>query len=311
MIAPATEEVLLKAARLLEEGELVAFPTETVYGLGANALNSQAVAKIYQAKGRPSDNPLIAHFPRVEDFEECVLMTPLGEKLARALMPGPLTLVLPAREGVPSVTRGGLDTLGCRVPSNEVAHRLLSCLTFPLAAPSANRSGRPSPTQASTVAADLGDAVSLIIDGGACKVGLESTVVDARGDLPILLRPGGISVETLRELCGEVRFASSLSEAQRSPGTRYRHYAPRVEVVAYRPGMILPRQFCFMGFGPAPEGAKKALLFDSLEEYGRSFYEALRVLEEEGLPIYAQEPPKEGFGLALADRLARACGKTE
>lgn len=310
MIRSVGPDVLALGAKLLAHGELVAFPTETVYGLGANGLDAGAVKKIYAAKGRPGDNPLILHFADVQAIESCAVMTPLARRLARAFMPGPLTLVLPALPCVPLQTRGGLDTVACRVPSSSVARQLLALVPFPLAAPSANTSGRPSPTDAATVQADLGEAAALIIDGGPCSLGLESTVVDATGALPVLLRPGGVTVEQLHELCGRVLFARGVDEARKSPGTRYRHYAPSVAVRLWRPGEEFPEEpFSFMGLAPAPACSREACVFDSLRDYAAGCYAALRRLERLGVLIVAQLPPDEGLGRALADRLRRSAGQ--
>ena len=230
------DEELAEAARIIREGGLVAFPTETVYGLGANALNEDAARKIYAAKGRPSDNPLIAHISCMEELEPLVKKIPeAGRKLAEAYWPGPLTMVFPKSEIVPYGTTGGLDTVAVRMPSDPIAGRLIALSGVPIAAPSANTSGRPSPTTAGHVAEDLGEAIDMIIDGGQVNIGLESTIVDFTEDIPVVLRPGYISLEMLRETLGDVRMDKGLIKPDskvhpKAPGMKYRHYAPKADL---------------------------------------------------------------------------------
>ncbi|QGG47091.1 L-threonylcarbamoyladenylate synthase [Heliorestis convoluta] len=230
---------IAEAAQLLKQGQLVAFPTETVYGLGANALDSQAVNKIFQAKGRPSDNPLIIHIAQIEDLAQLTTdVPPLAQRLAEKFWPGPLTLVLPAAPTVPREVTAGLNTVAVRMPNHPIALELIKTAGLPVAAPSANRSGKPSPTRAHHVSKDLENKIAAIIDGGPCSVGIESTVVDATGPEPIILRPGGITFEMLEATTSErlttiapglhgTRANLETDETPRSPGMKYTHYAPQ------------------------------------------------------------------------------------
>jgi len=226
-----------EAARVICAGGLVAFPTETVYGLGADALNPDAVAKIYAAKGRPSDNPLIAH---VLDVDGAAALASYIPDMARTLMdafwPGPLTLILPKNDSVPDITSGGLSTVAVRCPSHPVARALIQASGTPIAAPSANASGRPSPTRASHVQFDMDGRIELILDGGAASYGLESTIVDVSGDVPKILRPGSITKDMLKNALGRAVIGGSDAsladgEAPMAPGMKYKHYAPAARVV--------------------------------------------------------------------------------
>lgn len=229
-------EAIQKAGRILREGGLVAFPTETVYGLGGNALDPKASMKIYAAKGRPSDNPLIVHIAELNRLSEITREIP--EKamvLAEKYWPGPLTMIFPKSDAVPLETTGGLDSVAVRFPSDRIAQELIKAAGGFVAAPSANTSGRPSPTMASHVEEDLGDAIEMIIDGGQVQIGLESTIVDFTGDVPVVLRPGYISLEMLQEVLGDVRMDKGLlitdsSVRPKAPGMKYRHYAPKAEL---------------------------------------------------------------------------------
>lgn len=228
------DEELLEAAQILRDGGLVAFPTETVYGLGANALDATASAKIYAAKGRPSDNPLIAHISCLDELAPLVSEIPeAGKKLAETYWPGPLTLVFPKSDKVPYGTTGGLDTVAVRMPSDPVANRLIALAGVPVAAPSANTSGRPSPTMAEHVYEDMNGKIEMIIDGGPVGIGVESTIVDVSGEVPMLLRPGAVTMEMLQETVGYVEIDPAIqgppSEDLRpkAPGMKYRHYAPK------------------------------------------------------------------------------------
>ena len=233
--------VIQEAARVLREGGLVAFPTETVYGLGANGLDSEAVAGVFAAKGRPADNPLILHIAAVEDLQQIVPeVPPLARTLAQSFWPGPLTIVLPKGPVVPAITTGGLNTVAVRMPDHPVALALLAAAGVPVAAPSANISGRPSPTEAAHVMADLQGKVDIILDGGSTSVGVESTVVDCTGPVPAILRPGGVSREALEEVVGRVELDPHVQGGEeihgpvRSPGMKYRHYAPEAPAVLIR-----------------------------------------------------------------------------
>ena len=230
-------EELAEAAQILRDGGLVAFPTETVYGLGANALDEAAAKKIYAAKGRPSDNPLIAHISCLEELKPLVAYIPeAGRKLAEAYWPGPLTMVFPKSDIVPYGTTGGLDTVAVRMPSDPVANRLIRLAGVPVAAPSANTSGRPSPTTAQHVWQDMEGKIEMILDGGPVGIGVESTIVDVSGDVPTLLRPGAITMEMLRETVGRVEIDPAIQAPPsadlrpKAPGMKYRHYAPHADL---------------------------------------------------------------------------------
>ncbi len=303
-----------EAAAALRAGELVAFPTETVYGLGANALDPDAVRRIFAAKGRPADNPLIVHIAHAADMEQLVVtVTPLARKLAARYWPGPLTLVLDAAAAVPVVTRGGLDTVAVRIPDHPVALQLLQAARVPVAGPSANRSGRPSPTTAEHVRADLGDAVQVIVDGGPCTLGVESTVVDARGVVPVVLREGMITREELG-----VGTAESVDEAEltMSPGTRYRHYAPTCHVVVAPSGDAVAvaaqlvedgQQVGLVGPSPAPSGVTQIARVSGADALAAHLYAALRAAETAGVDVLVVEAVEEhGVGRAVMDRVRRA-----
>ncbi len=231
------DEELAEAAQILRDGGLVAFPTETVYGLGANALDEAAAKKIYAAKGRPSDNPLIAHISCLDELAPLVAYIPeAGRKLAEAYWPGPLTMVFPKSDIVPYGTTGGLDTVAVRMPSDPVANRLIKLAGVPVAAPSANTSGRPSPTTARHVWQDMEGKIEMILDGGPVGIGVESTIVDVSGDVPTLLRPGAITMEMLRETVGRVEIDPAIQAPPsadlrpKAPGMKYRHYAPHADL---------------------------------------------------------------------------------
>lgn len=236
--ADIRDEELLEAAQVIRSGGLVAFPTETVYGLGANALDEEAAKKIYAAKGRPSDNPLIAHISSLKELEPLVSGIPeAGRKLAEAFWPGPLTLVFPKSQQVPYGTTGGLETVAVRMPSDPVASRLIALAGVPVAAPSANTSGRPSPTTAEHVWQDMNGKIEMILDGGPVGIGVESTIVDVSGKVPTLLRPGAVTIEMLRELLGTVEIDPAITGPlkadvkPKAPGMKYRHYAPKAELL--------------------------------------------------------------------------------
>ncbi len=300
------------AAALLREGRLVAFPTETVYGLGALAADGRAVAAIFAAKGRPRFNPLIAHYADPSDVARDVTVTPLAAKLAARFWPGPLTLVLRRREGtrVSPLLSAGLDTLAVRVPSHPVAHALLAVCGAPVAAPSANRSNAISPTTAEHVLRSLGSAVAAIVDGGACPVGVESTVVDATGTAPILLRPGGVPLEEIEEVAGPAGRPAA-DAAPTSPGMLKRHYAPsiplRLDAREAGPGEVL------LGFGPeAPEDAANLSRSGDLAEAAANLFGMLWELDRAPHRGIAVMPvPERGLGQAINDRLRRGAAARE
>jgi L-threonylcarbamoyladenylate synthase len=302
------------AAAALRAGGLVAFPTETVYGLGAHAGDAEAVRRIFAVKGRPADNPLIVHLPDATAVADvAAALTPLAKDLAQRFWPGPLTLVLEARPSLPRVTTGGLTTVAVRVPDHPVAAALLAEAAVPVAAPSANRSGRPSPTTAEHVLADLGPAVDLVLDGGPCPVGVESTVVDARGERPIVLREGSITREELGVAGTDGVSPDALAA---SPGTRYRHYAPDcdLELVAAGAGPARARELAAQGRrvglvarDAAPPGVAELARFEDASELARGLYAALRAAELAAVDVLVVESvPERGVGRAVMDRLRRA-----
>lgn len=303
-------ETYRAAADLLQAGELVAFPTETVYGLGADATNDRAAARIFEAKGRPSFNPLIVHFENLEAAAREVEMNPWAEALARAFWPGPLTMVLPRRPDsrISLLCSAGLPTLAVRVPRHEIGQSLLRAAQRPLAAPSANASGKISPTSAAHVAASLGDRVPMILDGGDCEVGLESTVIDLSGTEPVILRPGGITKSQLESVLGPVSEAGAGSDIK-SPGMMTSHYAPSLPI---RLGAThVEANEALLAFGPDPiEGAAITANLSpggDLSEAAANLFSLLHKLDRENLGGIAVMPvPEQGLGIAINDRLVRA-----
>jgi L-threonylcarbamoyladenylate synthase len=322
---PATDEAIDEAAALIRSGGLVAFPTETVYGLGADAANPDAVAKVFAAKGRPSDHPLIVHLADGSQLDEWASeVPPLARRLAEACWPGPLTLVLPRTPKVPDTVTGGRDTVAVRVPDQPVALALLRRSGRGIAAPSANRFGRVSPTTAADVVADLGDGpsgelVELVLDGGPCRVGVESTIVEVVGDLVTVLRTGGTPIERLEELVGAVERTAS--GPVRAPGMLAVHYAPSARVIpvedpAAVAGVVADEQgrgnrvavLAPAGStGVLPEGTVVLDPVGDATDYARCLYRRLRSADEHGADVVvALLPPAEGLGVAVRDRLARA-----
>ncbi|MGE5506320.1 MAG: L-threonylcarbamoyladenylate synthase [Actinomycetota bacterium] len=308
-ILAACEDSIAEAGRLLAAGRLVAFPTETVYGLGGDATNDRAVAAIFEAKGRPSFNPLIVHVDQAGHVDGLVVADDRARALMARFWPGPLTLVLPRAKDSPiSLLAGaGLDTLAVRMPDHAVARALIRAAGRPLAAPSANRSGAVSPTTAAHVAACLGGRVAMILDGGPCRVGVESTVLDLSDARPVLLRPGGVAVEAIEAALGtEVVRPHADPTAPRSPGQLESHYAPGLPV---RLGACCPRAGeALLAFGPAPADATANLSpTGDLEEAAANLFAMLRALDRPGFTGIAVMPiPDHGLGLAINDRLRRA-----
>ncbi|MEP2718825.1 L-threonylcarbamoyladenylate synthase [Pseudophaeobacter sp.] len=300
---------IARAAQLLAAGKLVSFPTETVYGLGADARNGTAVAAIYAAKGRPSFNPLIAHVASVEAAKRHVQWNDWAEVLARAFWPGPLTLVLPLApdHGISELVTAGLDTLALRVPAHPSAQKLLTELDGPVAAPSANPSGRISPTTADHVMAGLSGRIAAVVDDGACGVGLESTIVGLAGAAPVLLRPGGLASEEIEAILGQPLASRDIHDPLTAPGQLLSHYAPqeRVRLNATSPCA----GECYLGFGPH-SGARACdlSLSDSgdLAEAAANLFGHLHRLDAMGLPIAVAPIPEIGLGAAINDRLRRA-----
>jgi len=305
-----------EAANYLNRGETVAFPTETVYGLGADTFNPDAVAGIFRAKGRPSDNPLIVHVAspdRVDEVAEEINDT--ARRLIERFFPGPLTVVLKKRDTLPDIVSAGLPTVGVRCPAHPQAAEFLRHCKHPVAAPSANVSGRPSPTDWRTVEHDLGGKIGCLLRGEPSTIGLESTIVDCSVKPPLLLRSGAISLEALRKLVPDIQVATSCrpDEAPKSPGQKYRHYSPEAEIVLVEtPPQSLPaeQQAAWIGLSTPPAGATKALQCHDMDEYARALFGFFRMSDAEGIrTIYCELPPKEGIGRAIRDRLIKAAGK--
>lgn len=321
-LCQADDASIRRAAALLRAGELVAFPTETVYGLGADALNGAAAARIFAAKGRPADNPLIAHIAGESGLAGLIAGEPCAcaRKLMRAFWPGPMTLIFPKSPRVPREVTAGLDTVAVRMPSHPVARALISAAQTPIAAPSANRSGRPSPTTAAHVLEDMEGRIPLILDGGPCEVGLESTVVDVTGARPRILRPGGVTLEMLEGVVGDVDVDEGVlhqlqaGSQARSPGMKYKHYAPKGEVTIVtgpRAAQEIARLYdaadgraAILAFSQADYGARRVY---RLKNAPGELFAALRQLDEDGMEtIYAEDVPTTGVGLAVMNRLMRA-----
>jgi L-threonylcarbamoyladenylate synthase len=303
-----SDESIDLAAKALRSGELVAFPTETVYGLGADATDDDAVAKIFEAKNRPRFNPLIVHVPDIESAKRIVEFPPQTEAIATRFWPGAISFVLPRRpdSGLSLLVSAGLPTVAVRMPVHEEARKLLCAVGRPIAAPSANSSGRISPTTAQHVANDLGDRVSVILDGGPCKFGVESTVVDLSVSPPALLRPGGVTAEALEEALGHpLGKPISSPDSPKSPGMLKSHYAPtlpvRMNANAARTGEAL------LGFGPAPECTMNLSEIGNLTEAAANLFAHMHQLDDPRWTGIAVMPvPEIGLGRAINDRLRRA-----
>jgi L-threonylcarbamoyladenylate synthase len=305
---------ITEAARLILEGGLIAFPTETVYGLGGDATNERAVAAIFEAKGRPQFNPLISHVLDAGEAKRLVRWNETADKLAARFWPGPLTLVLPRAKDSPValLATAGLDTVAVRAPAHPLAQALIRAVGRPLAAPSANRSGAVSPTRAEHVAESLGDRVKMILDGGPCAVGLESTVLDLTTAAPTLLRPGGATREAIEAVIGPIALSDAIptgNAARKSPGQLQSHYAParpvrlKATTVAANEGLL--------AFGPdVPPGATVTLNLSpsgDLTEAAANLFAMLRALDRPGVGrIAVMSIPETGLGLAINDRLRRA-----
>lgn len=317
-----------RAAQILQQGGLVAFPTETVYGLGADAENPAAVARLFAVKGRPTNHPLIVHVASVDAAERYAARVPeTARQLAAACWPGPLTLLLRKGPLIPLATTGGLETVGLRVPSHPLALELLERFGRGVAAPSANRFGRVSPTRAEHVVADLGSDVDLVLDGGACQVGLESTILDLTGELPVLLRPGAVTVERIESLLG-ISVSRAPNLQTRAPGMLPSHYAPEARVEIVPQGSLLERARALVVAGErvavlmgphqgeddrsvlAAEPSLIALALGPTDESAaQELYSALRRADAAGASVVLASPPAAGgLGEALADRLGKAAG---
>ena len=326
-ILSPTDENIEKAGKLLKSGEVVGIPTETVYGLAADATNPDAVSKIFVAKGRPQDNPLIVHIADKDDIEKYAHDIPeIAYRIADKFWPGPLTMVLPKKDIIPEVTSGGLDTVGIRFPSNPIAQKIIKSAGAPLAAPSANLSGKPSTTTAKHVYDDMNGRISAIVDGGACSVGVESTVISFSGEDVIILRPGFVSREDLLTIAENVVIdkgvLSEMSEDSvvASPGMKYKHYSPKANVV------IIDGEYDdFLTFFEKnySEGVYAMIFGNETDDfhyphfsYGETdseqaveLFNKLRMADEiNAKTIYVRCPSKDGVGLAVYNRLIRAAG---
>ena len=330
------DEELAEAAGILRKGGLVAFPTETVYGLGANGLDEEAAKKIYAAKGRPSDNPLIAHISAPEELEALAAEIPcFAKRLMELYWPGPLTMVFKKKEIVPYGTTGGLDTVAVRMPSDPIARALIRLAGVPVAAPSANRSGRPSPTTADHVWQDMAGRIEMIIDGGPVGIGVESTIVDVTGPVPVILRPGAITMEMVRDALGQVEIDPAIvgpikeGDRPKAPGMKYRHYAPKARMTLVegemeqvvrainrlarealkqgeRVGIICTDEtrFCY------PAGMIRSVGIRAREEtVAHNLYAVLREFDDlEADVIFSESFPDDQIGQAIMNRLSKAAG---
>lgn len=324
---------IARAASIIKNGGLVVIPTETVYGLGGDGTNKDSARKIYEAKGRPSDNPLIIHISTPEQAEKFAYTNQTYYKLAEAFMPGPLTVVLPKKDSVPSEVTGGLDTVAIRCPSHPTARAIISAAGVPIAAPSANISGKPSPTSAEHVASDLDGKVDMIVDGGECEIGLESTIVMVNGDGGLtLLRPGGITYDALLCVCDNVSISPTIegvlkeNERPLSPGMKYKHYAPSAPLV-----LLCGDEKKILEFLRHEQSEKKCLILcydeevgellreglipigrhDDVQTQAKKLFSALREADKHSPDIiYAHLPQKDGLGLALYNRMIRAAAHT-
>ncbi|MEP6847440.1 MAG: L-threonylcarbamoyladenylate synthase [Acidobacteriota bacterium] len=302
---------LAQAAEVIRRGGVCAFPTETVYGLGADVFNERAVAKIFDAKHRPADNPLIAHISDKTQIERLAsAITPTAAKLIEAFFPGPLTVVLPKTEAVPPIATAGLQTIGIRMPSFELAHRFLELCETPVVAPSANLSGRPSPTTWQAVYEDLAGRIDCILQAEAADIGLESTVVDCTGTTPLLLRKGSVSIEELILVVPDLQTSDvARDEVSRSPGLKHRHYSPRARVVLIDgPGKNDSRNSAaFIGLDRPHREFQSVKVCIDINEYARSVFAFFRECDAKGIEvIYCQTVSELGIGAALMDRLRRA-----
>ncbi len=331
-----TEEELKEAARILREGGLVAFPTETVYGLGANALDEKAAKKIYAAKGRPSDNPLIAHISGQEELKPLAAEIPdMAKKLMDLYWPGPMTLVFKKTDAVPYGTTGGLDTVAVRMPSDPVAKTLIRLAGVPIAAPSANRSGRPSPTTADHVWQDMEGKIDMIIDGGPVGIGLESTIIDVTGPVATILRPGAITIEMVRAALGEAEMDPAIlgpmkeGEHPKAPGMKYRHYAPKAPLTLVEGDMEqVVKTISQLAEESLKQGKKTGIIctdetrscyhagmIQSIgtrakeETVAHNLYAVLRQFDDLGADvIYSESFSDNQIGQAIMNRLTKAAG---
>ena len=325
------ENDIKTAGEIIKNGGLVAFPTETVYGLGASAFDERAAEKIYAAKGRPSDNPLIVHICEKEQLGEIAESIPDdAHKVIDAFMPGPVTIILKKKPSVPDTVTAGLKTVAVRFPANETAQRLIRAALVPIAAPSANLSGKPSPTKAEHVIADMTGRVDAIIDGGICEVGVESTIVDFTGEKPTILRPGGVTYDDLTALGIDVEIDKNIlksigeNEVPKSPGMKYKHYAPDAEVTVVEgekdavqkkiKELLRENKGEAVGvlamYGAEYDDAVILSAGQSNREYAKNLFSALREFDNLGVKkVYAEFCEKDGYGLAVKNRLYKAAAQ--
>ncbi|MEY4167795.1 MAG: hypothetical protein RIR52_1619 [Acidobacteriota bacterium] len=301
------------AACYVREGQIVAFPTETVYGLGANIFNELAIARIFEAKGRPTDNPLIAHIADMDQLDSVASeVPPAARRLIESFFPGPLTVILPKRREVPLLATAGLQTIGVRMPDHPLALELLRACGSPLVAPSANLSGRPSPTTWQAVKEDLDGRIACILQGEPTRIGLESTVVDCTTPVPTVLRAGAITVENLRRVIPGIRTADRHHpEAPKSPGMKYRHYSPAARVqLCHTPAAIYPLdRSAYIGLDSPHNPADFAMvaICADVGEYARRLFQFFRECDAAGIgTVFCQVVDRQGLGLALMDRLEKA-----
>ena len=321
------ETALHQAAQIIRDGGLVGIPTETVYGLGACAYSAEACLNIFKAKGRPADNPLIVHILNPEQAEEIAVTSPLYYKLAKKFMPGPLTVILPKRDIIPNEVTAGLDSVAVRCPIHSVARRIIELSGVPIAAPSANKSGMPSPTTAQHVYNDMNGEIPLIVDAGACDVGVESTVIKITDDEILLLRPGAVTVEMLKEVCDKVSVSSAVlnelkaGEVAVSPGMKYKHYSPKASLYLVDDGedfvslvteRARTRKCAVMCYDEEASSLDGLMLLpvgkrNDIKEQTKRLFDLLRRADELGAEqIYAHLPKKEEYSLALYNRMIRA-----
>ena len=300
-----------EAAEFLKAGGIVAFPTETVYGLGACVFDEAAIQKIFYAKQRPADNPLIAHISSVEQIDELASeITESAARLIQVFFPGPLTVVLKKSERVPDIATAGLDTIGIRMPRSKLANEFIAACRFPLVAPSANISGRPSPTTWQAVFEDLNGRIDCILQGEPTEIGLESTVVDCTVEPPCVLRPGAVSIEQLREVVQGIEVGAGVSDAPtRSPGLRHRHYSPRAKVVVVSAVDNISdiENSGYIGLSEPRSTPQLKKICGDVEEYARSIFHFFRECDRGGVAtIYCEEVEETRIGAALMDRIKRA-----
>lgn len=294
----ANEENQLKlAARMLKEGKIVAFPTETVYGLGANTYDEEAVQNIFLAKGRPQDNPLIVHIHSTEQLKEVVEeVTKQAEILIEHFWPGPLTIILKKTEKIPLVVTANLETVAVRMPENHIAQQVLKFSGIPIVAPSANKSGKPSPTHSNHVIQDLGEDIDAIIEGGYTDIGIESTIIDLTSKVPSILRLGKITREEIRLLIGDVHVTTKAENTPKAPGMKYKHYSPKAKVIIIKDQKEIQQ-----------DNTSIILQYDNAEAMAKNLFRDFREADQNNYEtIYVKEVPKEGIGKAVMQRLQKA-----